>query len=351
MMKMLKTHECRSVFPEGGKKLLYFLVCIMLTLTLGDLPKSVARPRPGQSDAQASPEFTMTLSTLKGVVKTGSPIEVSVVTANTSQDDIFFSYPASLGRSFGYDAEVRDTNGNAPPDTQINRVIRARRLEGSFTSVRVQSGTAWTETIDISKLYDFREPGTYTIRVQRRDIHSPVLVKSNSVTVQVVENENLPSVPALAQPSVASPAFSLTIWTSRRVVSFRPREVWCEVITKNISDHKIFLHTEMTEQDELGPVYKVDVRDRNGALAPEGESGRLAKIDDQAPPSLPPASPPRQGGQSLRLLPGEDWSDMIQLKDLYDIKIPGQYTIQVRRWDDETKTWVKSNKLTVTVTP
>jgi hypothetical protein len=288
----------------------------------------------------------MTLSALKGVVKTGSPIEVSVVTANTSKDDIFFSYPASLGRSFGYDAEVRDTNGNAPPDTQINRIIRTRRLEGSFTSVRLQSGAASTERIDISKFYDFREPGTYRIRVQRSDMHSPVLVKSNAVTVQVVENESPPSAPALGRP-----AFSVTIWTSRQVISFRPREVWCQVITKNISDHKIFLQTEVTEQDEVGAVYKVDVQDSNGVLAPDGESGRLARIHDQSPPTVPYVSTPRQGGQSLRLLPGEDWSDMIHLKDMYDIKTPGQYTIRVRRWDDETKTWVKSNPLTVTVTP
>jgi hypothetical protein len=42
---------------------------------------------------------------------------------------------------------------------------------------------------------------------------------------------------------------------------------------------------------------------------------------------------------------------VISVSDLYDLSKPGQYTIQVRRWDDETKTWVKSNTLTVTVTP
>jgi hypothetical protein len=42
---------------------------------------------------------------------------------------------------------------------------------------------------------------------------------------------------------------------------------------------------------------------------------------------------------------------VIALNDFYDLSAPGQYTIQVRRWDDETKTWVKSNTLTVTVSP
>jgi hypothetical protein len=49
--------------------------------------------------------------------------------------------------------------------------------------------------------------------------------------------------------------------------------------------------------------------------------------------------------------PAEERTQIIVVNDLYDLRQPGQYTIQVRRWDDETKTWVKSNTITVTVTP
>ena len=48
---------------------------------------------------------------------------------------------------------------------------------------------------------------------------------------------------------------------------------------------------------------------------------------------------------------GEERTQVVSVSDLYDLSKPGQYTIQVRRWDDDTKTWVKSNTITVTVTP
>jgi hypothetical protein len=37
------------------------------------------------------------------------------------------------------------------------------------------------------------------------------------------------------------------------------------------------------------------------------------------------------------------------LNTVYTLNKPGQDTIQARRWDDETKTWVESNTVTVTL--
>ena len=59
----------------------------------------------------------------------------------------------------------------------------------------------------------------------------------------------------------------------------------------------------------------------------------------------------RAAGTLVSLKPSQDWRNTLRVSDLYDLSKPGQYTIQVRRWDDETKTWVKSNTITVTVTP
>ncbi len=49
--------------------------------------------------------------------------------------------------------------------------------------------------------------------------------------------------------------------------------------------------------------------------------------------------------------PRETLADVIQLDKLYDLSKPDKYAIQVERIDDDTKAIVKSNKLTVTVTP
>jgi hypothetical protein len=331
-------------------------ILTLLVLTAGLLfPRhslqAAAAEYPPQSNEPAGPQFTMTLSPVQAVVQAGSAVKAKVVTVNTSSYELYFEYPVGPDRTTSYVATVHDENGNTPPDTPGNRRFRANLVEGSFTFDRIKPGGVSTDVIDLGRLYDLSHPGTYTIQVQRSATISPVVVKSNSVTITVIPVDTPQTSPSSAQAPASQPPFSLSLWTSPRALTFPLQGVWFDVITKNVSDHKVFLRTETPEKQQAGSVYKVDVKDSNGASPTKKESGRLSKIDDNAPLSSALTSTPRQAGESLCLHPGEDWRDTIQLKDFYDINTAGQYTIQVRRWDDETKTWVKSNPLTVTVTP
>jgi hypothetical protein len=176
-------------------------------------------------------------------------------------------------------------------------------------------------------------------------------VTSNPITITVVPAATPQTTASSEQAPATQPPFSLTLWTSPRALTFTAQGLAFDVITKNVSDHKVFLRTEAPEKRQAGSIYKVDVKDSNGVSPPQKELGGPLKIDDQSPVASAVTSTPRQAGESLCLHPAEDWRDTIQLKDFYDINRPGPYTIQVRRWDDETKTWVKSNTITVTVTP
>jgi hypothetical protein len=61
------------------------------------------------------------------------------------------------------------------------------------------------------------------------------------------------------------------------------------------------------------------------------------------------ATPP---GASHTAIPGKTMDGGGPLiSEEYDFSQPGQYTIQLSRFDSETKTWVKSNIITVTVVP
>jgi hypothetical protein len=51
------------------------------------------------------------------------------------------------------------------------------------------------------------------------------------------------------------------------------------------------------------------------------------------------------------MAPGEVMKTEIRLSDLYDLSLPGKYTVQVRYYDDENKEEVKSKAITVTVVP
>ena len=101
----------------------------------------------------------------------------------------------------------------------------------------------------------------------------------------------------------------------------------------------------------LGSVFRIDVLDDQGNLAADTQLGQSTNHLAEAPPDPSSMAAARAAGTLVSLDPGQDWRNTIRVSDLYDLSKPGQYTIQVRRWDDETKTWVKSNAVTVTVTP
>lgn len=48
---------------------------------------------------------------------------------------------------------------------------------------------------------------------------------------------------------------------------------------------------------------------------------------------------------------GKTMADRVNVSKLYDLNQPGKHTIQFERLDAEIKTFVKSNEITVTVTP
>jgi hypothetical protein len=223
---------------------------------------------------------------------------------------------------------------------------------GSNVLCTLKPGESVTDVVDVGTLYDLSTPGVYTIRAGRTDGQIKTFVQSSPITIKVVPAESAQPIPSTAGAPALQPSFAPTIQLEGNATSSSqdPRFGFA-IITKNISDHRVVIRAEKGGKEQAGSVYKVDVHDRNRTSPPEKEFGRLAKIRDDSPPAAVSASTPRQAGEALSLKPGEEWWDSIMLHGFYDLHKPGQYTIQVRRWDDETKTWVKSNVLTVTVTP
>jgi hypothetical protein len=252
--------------------------------------------------------------------------------------------------------EVRDENGNEPPDTKLHRrsrlvpenspnVAAEELLTGSLGLGVLAPGEAKASVIDVDAWYDFSQPGTYTIEVVQTSLSGQLWLKSNPITVNVISARAAQPAPPTAQTPASRPPFSLTI-----EMDSHPRfPVGLTVKTKNTSGHRLLLRTEKASNEQAGSVYKVDARDANGAPPPDSEFAVLTKNRDESSPPLLPLTAPRGGGVSLSLKPGEDWVDSIMLNKVYTLNKSGQYTIQVRRWDDETKAWVKSNIVTVTL--
>jgi hypothetical protein len=143
------------------------------------------------------------------------------------------------------------------------------------------------------------------------------------------------------------PAFSITI-NAPDVIS-AGSEPKLSIVLKNTSDHEIMLgRSVQPDQGELH--HDVEVRDDKGDLAPETEyhrkiKGRLPTIPGKAPP------PPNVSSVIfIPMKPGETRKDDLTLSKLYDLGKPGKYTIQLSRFDEDTKAVVKSNTITVNVT-
>jgi hypothetical protein len=95
--------------------------------------------------------------------------------------------------------------------------------------------------------------------------------------------------------------------------------------------------------------YRVDLRDTESDSAPKTRFNRILNGEVQADPD--------KGGIItgspiiFPLQPGETLKDDMILNDLFDLKTPGKYTVQIQHEDPVTHNPVKSNIITLTVTP
>lgn len=152
-----------------------------------------------------------------------------------------------------------------------------------------------------------------------------------------------------AGQSVPAPSFSMTISTAQ-IVFKTGTDVKLEIIVKNISDHDVGVdkspgensgesHNKVEVFDDKG----IPVRETGYKRALEGNGG----YDEVSGRIIIPMG----STMTIFLKPGETLKDGITVNKLYYLDKPGKYTIQCQRFDEERNSWVKSNKITVTVTP
>jgi hypothetical protein len=153
------------------------------------------------------------------------------------------------------------------------------------------------------------------------------LVRSNSITVTVADaTEWEQYLEKLQKP------FAITISTPEPTIK-AGSALLLEMFLTNGLDHPAVIDNALTK-------YDVEVLDSHGKLAPLTTNGQdLRKKIGWG------------GGPRFTVQPGDDLRGGVYVDKLYDISRPGQYTIQVARTDEDSKVVVKSNTITVNVTP
>jgi hypothetical protein len=59
------------------------------------------------------------------------------------------------------------------------------RWQTSGEKLVLKPGESWKDTITVNDLYNLREPGEYTIYVQRFDPANKIMLKSNRISVTI----------------------------------------------------------------------------------------------------------------------------------------------------------------------
>lgn len=151
---------------------------------------------------------------------------------------------------------------------------------------------------------------------------------------------------AATQPKVKNPTISVTITAISDVVKLGS-EVRIKVTVTNKSDRDKWLGTSSGKSQ--GEVLNlVDVRDEQGNAPTRTKYHRVLRGENAG--DHPQEVMKRDVVGSLTK-PGESVTEEIILNKLYDLNKSGKYEIQVEHEDPETKALVKSNTITVTVTP
>lgn len=291
-----------------------------LVLVLGGCANGLSLPT-----QQAAPGFSIEISAAQDAIPAGAKLKVKAEVTNTSSQVVI----GGDGSEIRW--EVRGPNNTILPLKESYRQQRIQEIGTRMlppTVINIAPGQTLKWDTVISDMYDFSLPGQYQIRAQRRSVDDSAVVTSNAITVTV-------SSAAQAQQSVELPTttFSLDIDANPDVIKLGSR-FGIVVHATNTAQHDIDLDNSTTSDS-------IEILDSNGVAPPLTDAGRLLKKLSG-----------KKGDHSIHLKPGEEKGmGAILLSDLYNMTQPGRYTVQIFRTDEETKTLVKSNVITITVNP
>jgi len=166
-------------------RLLLFINAVLLSASLAW----------GQSPPQPkAPPYTLTLSTLQGVVKAGSEVSLDLAVKNISHEQVVWNWqPHPYKGEINYEirVDVQDSQGNRPPMTDaFGSAMETKKQVGPANKFLVpeyiKPGETLTEKVSITDRYQLTVPGKYTIMVHKLDSYvSNVEVKSNTITITV----------------------------------------------------------------------------------------------------------------------------------------------------------------------
>jgi hypothetical protein len=170
-------------------KLLGTVVLLFGPCCFGQTPAGVAAKRAPQPNAA----YSIVVEAPPGPVTLASPINIIVKVTNISGKEAGWrsESPDTAYRNFRYSLT---RNGREVATTFYHRKITGRQrpddplevASGSSITSMVLPGESFSFTIDLKKLYQITEPGTYTLDVSRFDDSSVPPLRAKTLTLDIV---------------------------------------------------------------------------------------------------------------------------------------------------------------------
>ena len=147
--------------------------------------------------------ISLTISAINGVVRTGSSVQLKVTLKNKSDHDVVI-FLSKAGATCTYKVDVRDEAGSLPPETRtgilsnghvdpnewehlgltLKEIMETCASSFPFT---LKAGAVFEQTLMVSALYNFTKPGKYNIQIAKGPDQGGIVVRSNAVTVIVMQ--------------------------------------------------------------------------------------------------------------------------------------------------------------------
>lgn len=142
-----------------------------------------------QAPNSTSASFSIKISTSQDVVKVGSEVSLAIRMRNISNQEIYYAW----GAGPVFDVQIHDRDGKSAPETELGLRIHGKdprfAQQDSFHEPVILRTLGpekdYDETFSLNRFYDLNEPGKYTVQVQRLDLRSKILVKSNAISLTV----------------------------------------------------------------------------------------------------------------------------------------------------------------------
>jgi hypothetical protein len=327
-------------------------------------------PAEEQSLTQApGTTFSLTLSAPNAEVALGANVFVTILQTNLSDRTIDCSAQADSGVDYNYKFDVRDQHG-----TEAAKVVlkHPELVATSYQGCTLPPRESRLEGLLVNRVYQFNEPGEYTIQVSRLDEGVPgrVFVKSNIVTITVLPEVEQPSSAqvnppnsrpttperesrrsqatpeprtSLPAPPPEKPRFALSIEEDKDAARSVP------------GLHRVIVkYTDVWIGAELDYFYKEALErynmivERDGVPVAETNAMRALRNFRKADIDY---YPPNQ----RVLQPGESWTDALDVSDFYDMSSPGTYQVTVTReslpLNLAYSVLVRSNTIAIVVPP